>query len=449
MSNAHANSHHHPHDHHPHPSPEHTATRLGEKLVVVIEPHFALYRYLQVIHDKGYRTMVLAIDPASARAGEAKNDLRMGGGHESRIDELVPYESLTVESLLKAVAPYSDRIAGVVAGEDAAVPIAAELGGALGFDYARPEDARCQHLKTAMKQRLVERGVRTPAFKVARTLEEAIAAWEGFGGDCILKMVDFAASLNVFRVTSREQIEEAWDTIVNNRRQLKAFFELAREVILEEFVAGRELTVEGYTQGDRIEVLNFSKKLTESNFIVVGHYIPALVSEEEERQLAEIAIQCIRALGLRNTVFHVEVHIRDGVPYVIECAARPPGQHAVELIQKTYGIDLMGISVDLATGKEVHVTRRDPRGHHAILALYSKISGVLEEFRGLDELRSRGGVLHVSLGIKPGDRVEALQTFRNKYGLVILGSDSPHDLREKAQWLRDNVHMAVAADRAR
>ncbi|HWN43554.1 MAG TPA: ATP-grasp domain-containing protein [Thermoanaerobaculia bacterium] len=437
-------SHFHPHHpHHDHQSPQEDRPGAGEQFVVVVEPHFALYRYLRVIHHKGYKTLVLALDPDSTLAAEKKNDLRVGGSGGSQIDELVRYETLSVDSMMKALEPYRGRIAGVVAGEDSAVPIAAELGRALGFDYALPEDARCQHLKTAMKQRLVERGVRTPAFQIARTLEEAIAAWERFGRDCMVKMVDFAASLNVFRVTERGQLEEAWDTIVNNRRQVKAFFELSRDVILEEFVAGREVTAEGYVQDDRVVVLNFSKKLTESNFIVVGHYIPALVTEEEEGQLAGMASQCVRALGLRNSVFHVEVHIRDGVPYVIECAARPPGQHAVELIEKSYGIDLMEISIDLATAKKVHVTRREPRGHHAILALYTKTSGVLEGYKGLDELRSRGGVLHVSLGAKPGDRVEALETFRHKYGLVILGSDSPHELREKAKWLRDNVEMVV------
>lgn len=442
MPDTHA--HHHHQDPHPHADAREKPVQTGEQFVVVVEPHFALYRYLRVIHQKGYKTLVLALDPSSTLAAERKNDLRVGGAGGSQIDELVRYETLGVESMLKALEPFRGRIAGVVAGEDSAVPIAAELGRALGFDYALPEDAECQHLKTAMKRRLVERGVPTPAFQIARTFEEAVAAWEGFGRDCMVKMVDFAASLNVFRITDREQLAEAWDTIVNNRRQLKAFFELSRDVILEEFVAGREVTAEGYVQDDRVVVLNFSKKLTESNFIVVGHYIPALVTEEEERQLVDMATQCVRALGLRNSVFHVEVHIRDGAPYVIECAARPPGQHAVELIEKSYGIDLMEISIDLATGKKVDVTRREPRGHHAILALYTKESGILEEVSGLDELRARGGVLHVSLGAQPGDRVEALDTFRNKYGLVILGSDSPHDLREKAQWLRSHVHMVVS-----
>lgn len=415
-----------------------------EQYVVVIEPHFALYRYLKVIRELGYRTLVLAFHPDSCLAGERKYSQRLDHYHGSRIDALVAYERFDADGFLKALAPYRDRIAGIVAGEDSMVPLAAEIGAALGFDYARPEDARCHHLKTAMKERLAARGVRTPGFGIARNLGQALEIWKRFDGDCMVKMVDFAASLNVFRVTSEEQLREAWAAIIDNRHGLKVPFPLASEVILEEFVPGRELTAEGYVAGERIEFLNFSEKLTESNFIVVGHYIPAATTEAEERSLREIATQCIRALGLRNSLFHVEVHLRDGVPYVIECAARPPGQHAVELIEKSYGIDLMRISVDLATGREATVTRSAPRAHHAILALYTRRSGTLERIEGIDALHARGGAEHVVVNVKPGDPVRSLDTFQDKYGLLILADEDPEGLREKADWARENVRLVVA-----
>ena len=109
-----------------------------------------------------------------------------------------------------------------------------------------------------MKRRLVERGVRTPPFIVATTFEQAVDAWERFGRDCMVKMVDFAASLNIFRVVTRKQLEHAWETIVSNRLGVKGFFELSREVLLEEFVQGRELTAEGYIQGDQVTIFSIS-----------------------------------------------------------------------------------------------------------------------------------------------------------------------------------------------
>src|SRR5262249_11990140 len=89
------------------------------------------------------------------------------------------------------------------------------------------------------------------------------------------------------------------------------------------------------------------------------------------------------------------------------------------------------------------VRRCEPRGHHAILALYSRQSGVLAAIEGLDQLEARGGVMHLKLGVKPGDRINALETFREKFGLVMLQDETPAGMREKAKWLRENVKLVV------
>lgn len=415
----------------------------SEQYIVVIEPHFALLRYLQVV-QKRYRTLVLTHNPQAIREAERKyNENPWVAREKSAIDALVAYETVDVASMVRALRSYDKQLAGIISGDDAFVPLAEQVGYALGFDYARPPDAECHHIKTAMKRRLAERNVRTPAFEIARDYASALRAWERFGRDAMVKMVDLSASVNIFRARREPELHHAWDAIVHNRRAVKVPFALATEVIVEEFVAGREITAEGYTQDDRIEILNYSHKLTEDNFIVVGHYIPAQVTPAEDAALTDIVHQCVRALGLRNSVFHIEVHLRDGLPYVIECAARPPGQHTVDLIAQAYGHDLMDISVDLAVGQPIDVRRVPPRAHFAILALYSRQSGILQRIEGLDALEARGGVMHLKLGVKPGDQINALDTFREKFGLVMLRDDTPEGLREKAEWLRANVKLVV------
>lgn len=418
-----------------------TKLRDFKEFIVLVEPHFALYRYCEIIQRR-YKTLVLTIDPDACLASEEHYNHQWHIA-DSHIDELVKYDSVDVDSMLRALEPYRGRIAGVLPGDDSFVPIAAHLGRALGFDCALPEDAECQHLKTAMKQRLAERQVNTAEFAVVRDFEQAAAAWESFDRDCMIKMVDMHASMNVFRVTSRRQLQNAWETIVLNKRKLEVPFELSRDVLMEKFVGGRELTAEGYVQDNHIEILNFCEKVVGSNFIVIGHYIPAQVSETEANQLREITEQCVQAIGMRNCPFHIEVHLENGVPYVIECASRPPGQHIVQLIEQCCGIDLMEIAIDLAVGSKVEISARPPRSHFAMLVIHAHESGVLQSVEGLDELRARGGVIHVNLDVKPGDRVRKLDTFHQRYGFVILADSTADGVREKAKWMRENVRMVV------
>jgi biotin carboxylase len=343
-----------------------------------------------------------------------------------------------------ALKPMRQEIAGVLAGQEAVLPESVDLGWRLGFDYAKPEDAITHHVKTAMKRRFQERGVPTPRFFIARTWEEAMQAWEDLGRNCMVKMVDASSSMNIFRVTTMEELESAWDIIINNRRNVKSIIPLSKEVILEEFVDGRELTVDGYTQGDRVVCLNFSEKITESSFVVVGHVLPALLSSREEEILRQVADQVVRAEGMRNSVFHIEVHLQGEKPHVIECTSRPPGQHTVELMYRSYGFDLMDISVSLAVGDQVFDSATEPKKHFAMLALYSLHEGTFERLDGIEELKGRGGLVHSYLAAKPGDRIEALATFHQRYGFVILEDTTAQRIREKAQWARSHLHMTLA-----
>jgi biotin carboxylase len=217
-------------------------------------------------------------------------------------------------------------------------------------------------------------------------------------------------------------------------------------VIVEEYVSGRELTVEGYVHGDDIVCLNFSEKLTETNFIVVGHYLPALVSPKEAEILRTVATNCVRAVGMRNSVFHIEMHLSGDDPYVIECAARPPGLHMVELMYRTYGFDLMEISLSLAVGEPVTEAPRDPKKHFAMLSLYSRTAGILDHIEGVHELQHRGGVAHLHFDVKPGDRIQPLSGLHQREGFVILEDATAEGVRDKARWAREHVRFALLRD---
>jgi biotin carboxylase len=419
------------------------ATNGSKDFLVFVEPHAALFRYLEIA-QQNYRTLILTSNPDSCRAGEHKYNHSMARAQSSHIDQIVECDTGHSETMLEALQPFGERIAGVLAGEDSFVPVSAELGTALGFDYTEASDAICLHLKTAMKQRFAEKGVPTPRFVVTHDLDETVAAWEKFHRNCMVKMVDSASSMNIYRVTNRADLEEAWDTIVHNRKNVVTPIPLSQEVIVEEFVGGRELSIEGYIQDDKITILNFCEKVTGPNFIVVGHYLPAEVSPREEEHLRRTAEKCVRALELRNSVFHVEVHIMNDIPYVIECAGRPPGQHMVELMRRCYGFDMMQISIDLATGKKVSEPERQPQRHYAMLALYSEKAGILQRIEGLEELQTHGGASHVHLEVKEGDRVPALSNFSDKCGFVILEDESAKGIRQKTSSMRENFRLVVS-----
>jgi biotin carboxylase len=406
--------------------------------VVFVDPHHSLYGYLGSARRKGFRTLVLTSDAARSRRYESLYHAQTGQPDVSDVDELIECDVLSAEDILTALKPYADRIAGILPGNESGVPPGFEAARALGFDAAPPEDARCQRLKSEMKQRLAERGVRTSPFRIVRTLAEAEAAWEEFGRDCMVKVADADASLHVYRVSTVDELRSAWAAIEADGRH--------PDVIAERFVGGRELSAEGYVCGDRVTILNTCEKVTTDRFVVIGHYVPAHLSAPERAGIDELVTDCVRALGIRNSVFHAEVHIEDGVPYLIECASRPPGQLVIDIIRWAYDIDLTEVNIDLAVGRDVRVAATAPKYHYAQVITYAHDSGVYTATEGMDELYRRGGVKHRYLGVSPGDRIEALSNFRHRYGFVVLEDDTADGVRAKAEWAHHNVWLRVDAD---
>ena len=417
-------------------------TEKSHAYVVIVEPFTSLFRYVQIAHRR-FRTLVVSANPQDCLACEKEYNSSIGQPEVTHIDRFIQCDTSDVSAMRQALEPMRTELAGVLGAQETFLAVSLELGWSLGFDYAKPEDAITHRLKSAMRRRYQERGVPSPRFFVATTLEQAKQSWEDLGRDCMVKMVDADSSMNIFRATTLDELESAWDIIINNRRNIKSLIPLSKEVVLEEFVTGRELTVEGYTQGDRVVCLNFSEKITESSFVVVGHLIPAMVSAKEEQILSKLADQVVRAEGMRNSVFHMEVHLQGDKPYVIECTSRPPGQHAAEVIYRSHGCDLMDIGVSLAVGEPVFDELSPPKKHFAMLALYSLREGIFEKLEGEEELKRRGGLFHLHLDVKPGDRIEPLSTFRQRYGFVILEDDTAEGVREKARWARTHLHLAL------
>ncbi|MER9680381.1 ATP-grasp domain-containing protein [Mesorhizobium sp. M0184] len=414
---------------------------MHDGYLVIVDPVAHFFRYVTSARTKGLKVLVLAANAELCREEEAAYARAADDYPTDGIERMLAWDGAEDASALAVLEPYRDRIRGLVAGDEVTVASTARIGRALGFPYASAEDARCQQIKSAMKLRLAERSVSTPPFAIVSTVDEAAHQWQRFGGDAMLKMVDYAMSFGVFRVKTRDELDAAWEQIRKGRGSLDHALPHEEAVLVEQHVTGREFSVEGYVSGDRVEILNFCEKLSHPNFMVVGHYIPAQTSAREERLLSDVASQSVTALGVRNSVFHAEIHVADDRAWLIECASRPPGQFSVSVLERVYGFDLMDISIDLACGNPIAVHRQSPRSWNAIMAIYSDRPCIVRSVDTLDALRNRPECYSVICAVRAGDVVNRLETFRDVLGLAMLESPDPDGVRAAYQWARDTVRF--------
>ena len=147
---------------------------------------------------------------------------------------------------------------------------------------------------------------------------------------------------------------------------LEKAFDYAKEnssngfVNIEEFIIGTEYTVEmlGDNYGN-VSVFGISKKYHTENadnnkICNKSHYNPKDIDDETQNKLADAGVKCYKALGLKNTLGHLEIIIKEnGELSPVEMGSRSSGFIASHLVDLTSGKSYLKTFIDVLNGKKV------------------------------------------------------------------------------------------------
>jgi D-alanine-D-alanine ligase len=172
--------------------------------------------------------------------------------------------------------------------------------------------------KIKTKKRLIERGVQTAAFEILHD-----GARPTLPIPFVLKAPKEGSSVGIYIVKESSELDSS----------LESAWKFGRELLVEQFVAGRELTVGivGDLALPVIEIVakkdfyNFENKYTWLNPNAAGadHYCPAPLSPELTAKVQAAGIAAHRALDL-EVYSRVDILLTDaGEPYVLEVNTIP------------------------------------------------------------------------------------------------------------------------------
>lgn len=243
------------------------------------------------------------------------------------------------------------------------------------------------------------------------------------GYPAVLKPTEGSGSMNVRRVNDQAQLLEAYRTVQTDRAT-----DLGRSfhdrLLLEEYISGPEISVEGYVSATGVEIVSITQKLLgpEPWFVEMGHIVEGSFDADTRQQIMTYVRQVTTALDLTMGVFHCELRLSKAGPVVIEIAARLAGDRIWKLIELAKGISLPEIMVRAYAGEALPAQPLSTRCHAGITFLAAPPElGIFLGFDGLDTLRARvPGVEEVSVHASPGDRLMPLTDFRGRLAHVIV-----------------------------
>lgn len=198
--------------------------------------------------------------------------------------------------------------------------------------------------KYKMRQCFLENDVPSPKF----TLVEDANHYQisGFRFPLIVKPTDRSGSRGVEKVLDPVQLEEA---IV---RAQKESFE--HKAIIEEFVTGKEISVESISFEGKHYILQITDKVTTGApfFVELEHHQPSSLPDDVKKQVCKIVLNALNALHIQYGASHSELKItEDGDIKAIEIGARMGGDFiGSNLVQLSTGYDFLQGVIEVSLG---------------------------------------------------------------------------------------------------
>ena len=312
----------------------------------------------------------------------------------------------------------------VLAVDDQGLMVAAAASEHLGMPHNPTDAVAATRDKGALRARLAASSVPQPDHRLVMPGGRISAAAAEIGYPCVVKPVSRSGSQGVIRVDDGAQAVAAEDRI-------RSIVGASEPLLVELFVPGAEVAVEGLLAGGTLEVLAVFDKpdpldgpFFEETIYVTPSRQPPLVLAALEATVASAAA----ALGLREGPVHAELRIGPaGELTVLEIAARSIGGLCARALRFEAGVSLEEVVIRHAVGAGLDGLSRETQAS-GVMMLPIRSAGVLERVSGLSDALGVDGIVGVEISIPVGRPVIPLPEGDRYLGFVFARGSAAADV---------------------
>jgi biotin carboxylase len=404
-------------------------------------------RVLLLLPTTTYRTE--AFVGAAQRLGV---DITIGSEKPSTLTNLNPTALLTLRfddptHAAHQAAEFSAKhpIDAVVPVDSQVVAVGAAICEWLGLRHNSLASIATAENKHRMRQVFEQAGVPSPEYRLCSLDDERGALANGIEYPCVIKPLALSGSQGVIRVDTTEEFIEAVgrlekilkreydappasDTSGDGRAQSQDRSPASsRQFLVEQFVGGREVALEGMLTRGELRVLALFDKpdpLDGPFFEETIYVTPSRRTAQIQADIAQCAAQATRALGLREGPIHAELRLGKDGPSVIEVNARSIGGLCSRVLRFGTGLSLEELIIRHALEDDFELPERQ-RQATGVMMIPTPHAGRLIEIRGSDEAKAVSGVEDVTISAHLGQRLVPLPEGSRYLGFIFAQADSP------------------------
>ncbi|MDD4200788.1 MAG: ATP-grasp domain-containing protein [Eubacteriales bacterium] len=355
----------------------------------------------------------------------------------------VYYENTTDYARILSIAR-REKIDGIITtGTDVAVITIGRVCDTLGLTGLGFKSAEIATDKLLMKSCYEKYGVRTARFrKISFDDENYADTLTDLQFPVMFKSVDSSGSRGIIKVNSRDEFEDARNSVLDNTR--------SNYFIVEEFIEGEEFGAQAFVKdGDVQFILPHGDYVFKGDTgVPIGHFAPYNLDSAVEEDAKDQLKLAIKAMGLDNCAINADFIMKDNRTYVLEIGGRSGATCLAELVSIYYGYDYYEKILLSALGEDVDFSAGDGspadsyRGTpNASMLLMAEKDGVIKSQKNSNP--DNQDIVDIQFDFEPGDQVHKFKVGPHRIGHVITKGNTLDDAVTTLNKTLENIEIAV------
>ncbi len=339
------------------------------------------------------------------------------------------------DRIVERVAP----IDGIVGVDEQGVIVAAETAERLGIRHNSVAAVAITRDKAKLREVLTAAGLRQPRAQIVGPDDDVEKAAADMGLPAVIKPTSLSASRGVIRVDSPEEAAIAAERV----RAIVGDDDAP--LVIEGFVPGAEVAVEGILREGHLEVLAIFDKpdpLQGPYFEETIYVTPSRLSDAIKDEIIATVSRACEVVGLSEGPIHAELRIGEGSPTLLEVAARSIGGLCSRALRFGAGISLEEVIVRHALDLDLGDLDRTAKASGVMMIPIPR-SGVLREVEGRKEARTVAGINGLEITVPIGQRVEALPEGDRYLGFVFASGEDPESVERALRTAHSELRIFI------
>ncbi len=393
-------------------------------------------------NEKKQKRVLLLMSPATYRGGAF-----LGAAHQLQLDVVVGIdlpETLSdywhvplgvdftdIPASVRIITEYAQQhpFDAILSVDDSASELAAHASAALGLAHNSPESAEAARDKFLMRNIMSAGGAPCPVFRRFWLSDNPNWIATQVIYPCVVKPLRLSGSRGVIRANNPTEFIAAFTRLkryllAEGNRELETAF------LVEDFIPGVEVALEGIVTHGQLKVLTLFDKpdpLDGPFFEETIYVTPSRLPQDVQQAIAHAVALAAASLGLREGPVHAELRVNDQGPWMLEIAGRSIGGLCSTILEFGSGMCLEELILRHAIGEEISTISRD---EHAagVMMIPIPSAGMLKGVQGVEEALCVPLITGVEITAKLNNQLVPLPEGASYLGFIFARGENPSEV---------------------